>query len=129
MKIIDILNAKESLMQLNKVKFNDFKIVSKVYKLSKQVQTVLDLVQQEQDKILDLYAKKDANNKPIIISGQYQFETIENRNKFIEEIGKLRNTECDEVEKIDISLQSIQVASELTSEQMLKLDPIINWID
>ena len=129
MKIIDILNAKESLMQLNKVKFNDFKIVSKVYKLTKQVQNILDLVQQEQQKIIDLYVKKDENGKLVIVNKQYQFETVEDMNRFVEEMEKMKNTECDDISKIDIPLQSIQVASDLTSEEMLRLDPIINWID
>ncbi len=129
MTINDILNAKESLAKLNKVKFNDFKVVSNVYKLTKKVNGVLEMVTQEQLKILDLYSKKDPAGKPLIENGQYQFESIENRDKFIDEITSLKKSEVDDIDKIDIRLDSIQFASDFTPEEMLALDPLINWID
>lgn len=129
MRIIDILTARESIAKLNKMKFNDFKMVTKVYKLTKKLNDTMDIYQQEQQKIVDMYVKKDANGKPDIANNMYQFENDENKRKFIVENEKLRFSEVDDVEKIDISISSIDAANDFTSEEMLKLEPIINWVD
>jgi len=129
MRIIDILTARESIAKLNKMKFNDFKMVTKVYKLTKKLNDTMDIYQQEQQKIVDMYVKKDANGKPDILNNMYQFENDENKRKFIVENEKLRFSEVDDVEKIDISISSIDAANDFTSEEMLKLEPIINWVD
>lgn len=129
MRIIDILNAKESLTKLNKVKFSDFKIASNVYKLTKQVNNVLDMVQQEQQKIIDIYVLKDANGKLVIKDNQYQFASPENRNNFIEEIEKLKQTEINDISKINISINTIQFANDFSGEELMILEPFINWLD
>jgi len=104
-------------------------MVTKVYKLTKKLNDTMDIYQQEQQKIVDMYVKKDANGKPDILNNMYQFENDENKRKFIVENEKLRFSEVDDVEKIDISISSIDAANDFTSEEMLKLEPIINWVD
>ena len=129
MKIIDILNSRESLAKLNKIKFNDFKVVSSIYKLTKKVNEVLDMVQQEQQKIIDLYVKKDDNGKIVVANNQYQFDNNENRIKFIKDMESLKQSNVDDIQKIDISMSKIQNGAELTGEELIKLEPLINWID
>ena len=129
MKVIDILDAKESLAKLNLVKFSDFKIVSSIYKLTKKVNNVLDMVQQEQKKIIDIYAKKDNNGKTIILNNMYQFEDEEKKNNFIKEMNDLKQQDIDDINKIDISMSKIQYGAELTGEELMKLEPLINWND
>ena len=129
MKVIDILDAKESLAKLNLVKFSDFKIVSSIYKLTKKVNNVLDMVQQEQKKIIDIYAKKDNNGKTIILNNTYQFEDEEKKNNFIREMNDLKQQDIDDINKIDISMSKIQYGAELTGEELMKLEPLINWND
>lgn len=127
MKIVNILDAKESIAKLNKIKFNDFKIVSKIYKLTKEINSVLEMVQQEQNKIIQKYVKKD-NDKPVIVGGQYQFDSDENRNNFVKEIAELKNSDADSIVTIDIPVDSIQYMSELTGADMIILEPFVNWI-
>ena len=129
MKVIDILDAKESLAKLNLVKFSDFKIVSSIYKLTKKVNNVLDMVQQEQKKIIDIYAKKDDKGKTIILNNMYQFEDEEKKNSFIKEMNDLKQQDIDDINKIDISMSKIQYGAELTGEELMKLEPLINWND
>jgi len=129
MKIIDILNSRESLAKLNKIKFNDFKVVSSIYKLTKKVNEVLDMVQQEQQKIINLYVKKDDNGKIVVANNQYQFDNNENRIKFIKDMESLKQSNIDDIQKIDISMSKIQNGAELTGEELIKLEPLINWID
>ncbi len=127
MKIVNILDAKESIAKLNKIKFNDFKIVSKIYKLTKEINSVLEMVQQEQNKIIQKYVKKD-NDKPVVVDGQYQFDSAENRNNFVKEIAELKNSDADSIVAIDIPVDSIQYMSELTGADMIILEPFVNWI-
>ena len=128
MKLIDILNAKDSISKLNKIKFTDFKIVSSVYKLTKHLNEILDMVQQEQNKIISAHALLDSNNNPVIKNNQYQFAKDENRIAFIEEMNKLKQSDIDDISKIIIPIDSIQIANDITSEDMLKLEPLIEWI-
>lgn len=127
MKVIDILNARDSLVKLIKVKFTDFKTTSNVYKLVKQVDATFDMIQKEQEKIIDIYADKNADGKPSIENGNYCFSNSENREKFLNEINALRNEEVADIKKLTIKLNTIQNASDLSAEDMIKLDPIIEW--
>lgn len=128
MKIIDILNAKESLVLLSKCKFSDFKITNKLYKLTKKVNEVLDMVQQEQRKIVSLYVSKDDNGNPIVKDNQYQFDNVDARNKFIHEIEELKNSQADEIERLDIQSDKLQSGDMLTVSDVILLEPLINWI-
>lgn len=128
MTIKQILDAKPSLIKLNKIRFSDFKIVSKVYKLSKNIDSALELANAEQDKIIQTYVKKDENGNLVIINNQYQFSTEQDRLNFINEIEKLRNQEIEELNKIDIPTEKVQIVNDFSAEDMLLLDSIINWI-
>lgn len=128
MKVIDILNARDSLVKLIKVRFTDFKTTSNVYKLAKKVDATFDMVQKEQEKIIDIYVDKTAEGSPVIVNGNYSFAFAENRDKFLTDINKLRNEEVTDIEKIAISMDSIQVATDFSTEDMLKLDSIIDWV-
>ena len=128
MTIKQILDAKPSLIKLNKIRFSDFKIVSKVYKLSKNIDSALELANAEQDKIIQTYVKKDENGNLVITNNQYQFATEQDRLNFINEIEKLRNQEIEELNKIDIPTEKVQLVNDFSAEDMLLLDSIINWI-
>ena len=129
MTINEILNAKDAIAKLNTIKFNDFKIVSRVYKLTKQVNTVIELYQQEVQKTLKMYAKLDEQGVPVIVNNQYQFEDVQHRDDFIKEIENVKSSEAEDVDRIDIKIDSIQFGSDLTSAEMLMLDPVVNWIE
>ena len=128
MKVIDILVARDSLVKLIKVRFTDFKTTSAVYKLVKKVDSVTDMVQTEQKKIIDIYADKDEKGNLVVQNGNYIFSKPENNAKCVEEMNKLRNEEVTDVEKITIKLDSVQNASELSAEDIIKLEPVIDWV-
>lgn len=129
MKVIDILNARDSLVKLIKVRFTDFKTTSGVYKLAKKVDATFDMVQKEQDKIIDIYVEKDEKGNPVIQNGNYCFKSAENKDNFLSDITKLRNEEVQDIEKLQIKISSVQVATDISTEDMLKLDPVIDWVD
>lgn len=128
MIINDILNAKDSLIKLNNAKFSEFKIVASVYKLVKKVESIFDMVTKEQNKIIDIYVQKQEDGQLVIKDNQYQFENDEKRNGFIMEMNKLRSTEVDDISKITIPTDSIQILSDFSSEDMVRLEPLVEWI-
>lgn len=128
MIINDILNAKDSLIKLNNAKFSEFKIVASIYKLVKKVDSIFDMVTKEQNKIIDIYVQKQENGQLVIKDNQYQFENDEKRNSFIMEMNKLRFTEVDDISKITIPTDSIQILSDFSSEDMVRLEPFVEWI-
>lgn len=128
MIINDILNAKDSLIKLNNAKFSEFKIVASVYKLVKKVESIYDMVTKEQNKIIDIYVQKQENGQLVIKDNQYQFENEEKKNSFITEMNKLRFTEVDDISKITIPTDSIQYILDFSSEDMVRLEPLIEWV-
>lgn len=127
MTINDILAAKESLAKLNAVKFNSFETTLKVYKLNTAVNAVIDVAVREQNKIIDIYAKKDEQGNPIIEQGSYTFPNEENQTKCITEINKLRNSEITDISKVTISLEHISLAKDITTQDLLQLECLIDW--
>lgn len=128
MKVNDILTARNSLAKLVKVKFTDFKTTISVYKLSKKVDEVLDMVQKEQDKIIDIYVVKNSNGKPLIENGNFKFETKENMDKFLADMNKLRSEEVTDIEKLAINLDTIQSGADITTEDIILMEPLISWL-
>lgn len=128
MTINDILAARDSLVKLNYVKFNDFSVTRKVYKLNKQFNSVIELALNEQNKIIDIYTKKDAQGKPIMVNAQYEFEKVEDRTKCFAEIAKLRSSNITDIEKVQIPLSSIELAKDISTQDLLLLECIIDWV-
>ena len=128
MKVIDILNARDSLVKLIKVRFIDFKTTIAVYRLTKKVDEVIDMAQKEQDKIIDIYVAKGPDSKPIIENGNFKFESAENRDKFLVDVNNLRNEDISDIEKLTIKLDSIQIATDISPEDILKMELVINWV-
>lgn len=129
MKLLEFLNLKDSIELLTKVKFSDFKITLDIYNLSKKTNEMLDLYRQEHSKIVEEYVQKDDNGNVMIDDKrQFMFKNDEDRQKFIDSVSELNNTEITDVNKIDISIEKIQGNNNsLTADVMLKLDPIITW--
>lgn len=129
MKLLEFLNLKDSIELLTKVKFSDFKITLDIYNLSKKTNEMLDLYRQEHSKIVEEYVQKDDNGNIMIDDKrQFMFKNDEDRQKFIDSVSELNNTEITDVNKIDISIEKIQGNNNsLTADVMLKLDPIITW--
>ncbi len=129
MKLLEFLNLKDSIELLTKVKFSDFKITLDIYNLSKKANEMLDLYRQEHSKIVEEYVQKDDNGNVMIDDKrQFMFKNDEDRQKFINSVTELNNTEITDINKIDISIEKIQGNNNsLTADVMLKLDPIITW--
>ena len=128
MTIQDILNSKQSLIKINSIKFSDFKIALRLASFAKKIDTFIDTFQEEQKKVVKLYAKKNESGEPVIeANGQIAFETEENKTKFIEEINKILSTELEGIEPLQIKVSDVQAAGEISANDLLAVSALINW--
>lgn len=127
MIVNQILEAKNSLLKLTKAKFTNFKTTYDIYKLTKQVENLYELVNKEQEKIIDIYVQKDDSGQIIVKDNQYQFESQEKRNGFIQELNKLRSEEVKDIQPLNLSYEEFQQVSDFSVEDMVKLDGLIIW--
>lgn len=128
MTIQDILNSKQSLIKINSIKFSDFKIALRLASFAKKIDTFIDTFQEEQKKVVKLYAKKNESGEPVIEeNGQISFENEENRTKFIEEMNKILSTELEGIEPLQIKVSDVQVAGEISANDLLAVSALINW--
>jgi len=128
MTIQDILNSKQSLIKINSIKFSDFKIALRLASFAKKIDTFIDTFQEEQKKVVKLYAKKNESGEPVIeANGQIAFETEENKTKFIEEMNKILSTELEGIEPLQIKVSDVQAAGEISANDLLAVSALINW--
>lgn len=127
MIVNQILEARNSLVKLTKAKFSEFKTTYAIYKLAKQVENVYEMVNKEQEKIIDIYVQKDDSGQIIVKDNQYQFSSVENRDKFVQEINKLRAENITDIEPIELTDNDIQFITDFAVEDMIKLDGLIIW--
>lgn len=127
MIVNQILEAKNSLLKLTKAKFTNFKTTYDIYKLTKQVESLYELVNKEQEKIIDIYVQKDDSGQIIVKDNQYQFESQEKKNGFIQELNKLRSEEVKDIQPLNLSYEEFQQVSDFSVEDMVKLDGLIIW--
>ena len=85
------------------------------------------MVNKEQEKIIDIYVQKDDSGQIIVKDNQYQFSSVENRDKFVQEINKLRAENITDIEPIELTDNDIQFITDFSVEDMIKLDGLIIW--
>lgn len=122
MTINDILLSKESLMKLNQAKFKDFKMVMKIYNLTKKFNEVVDIVKDQQQKLINEYATGTED-------GVVKFENDENKQKFVEELEKIKNTEYTDIEMLTIHSSDITYLPDFSGNDMIILSAFIIWED
>ena len=129
MKIIQILNARDSLAKVNKIKFNDFNITIRVFKLTKRVNEILEIVQMEQKRIIEEYVLTDEKGNPVIENSRYKFKNVSDAKQYEEEYAAMLNTEAEDLEQIQIPLASVKSATDISSEDLIKLVSLIEWVE
>ena len=128
MTLQDILNSKQSLIKINSIKFSDFKIALKLASFAKKIDGYLETFQSEQKKVIELYAKKDENNQPIIDkNGQIEFKTAEDKINFINDMNDILSTELEDLKPITIKVSQVQTATEISANDLLAVSALINW--
>lgn len=129
MKIISILNAKEPLTRLLECKYTSFKVVRDLVNLRKKLEAEVDFYIGEEKKLVDEYASKDEKGRPIVIEGgRIQFDSVEEKNKFEEEIINLRVLDIDGINPVHLKESDFRNNDDLpTPNDMIALEGIVEF--
>lgn len=128
MKTYEILRIKDLVAKLNTIRFDDFKITTKVYKLTKKINEHIEIINNEQVKIAKEYALVDNEGNLVVNKNQYQFENDEKKQNYLKEMNSIYNASVDDIEKIEIPVESIQNGQLLSAEDMITLEILVNWV-
>lgn len=129
MKIISILNAKEPLTRLLECKYTSFKVVRDLANLRKKLEAEVDFYIGEEKKLVDEYASKDEKGRPIVIEGgKIQFDSVDEKNKFEEEVFNLRALDIDGINPVHLKESDFRSTDDLpTPNDMIALEGIVEF--
>ena len=129
MKLIEILTSNEALKKLANSKFNSFKKSYELSKLRKQVDEEVNFYVEEEKKIVETYASKGEDGKPIFLEGgRIKLDSLEAKNNFEKEINELRELEIDKISKVTISSNDFKSEDDIpTPNEILALEVLIDF--
>lgn len=129
MKLIEILTANEALKKLANSKFNSFKKAYELSKLRKQVDEEVNFYVDEEKKIVETYASKGEDGKPIFLEGgRIKLDSLEAKNSFEKEINELRELEIDKISKVTINSNDFKSEDDIpTPNEILALEVLIDF--
>ena len=129
MKLIEILTANEALKKLANSKFNSFKKAYELSKLRRQVDEEVNFYVDEEKKIVETYASKGEDGKPIFLEGgRIKLDSLEAKNSFEKEINELRELEIDKISKVTIKSNDFKSEDDIpTPNEILALEVLIDF--
>lgn len=103
MKLIDVFKAREPLLRLTEKRFNNYKVLRQLVKARKAVENEVEFYAEAERKAVTRYAEKDDKGNPVFLAdGRLKLVDVEARIAFETEIGKLKDTEIDGIDKVVI---------------------------
>ncbi len=122
MKLIKLVLSFPKLQDFAKYKFKTYAKSREIYELYKQIEKEYEYYIFEEQKMVETYAKKDENGLPQIDSGKISFDTMENAQKYKNEINNLSELE---IEIKPVRVTETDLCEIPTPELMASLDGII----
>ena len=90
-----------------------------------------DFYAKEEKKIVDTYAEKNESGEPIILEGgRIKLKSVEAKTAFDKEITDLRNTEVDEITKVELKESDFADTSKIpTPYELIALESVIEFLE
>ena len=131
MKLIEVLNALIPLRALTEARFTSYKKSRELAILRKNVEFEVDFYAKEEKKIVDTYAEKNESGEPIILEGgRIKLKSVEAKTAFDKEITDLRNTEVDEITKVELKESDFADTSKIpTPYELIALEAVIEFLE
>lgn len=131
MKLIEVLNALIPLRALTEARFTSFKKSRELAILRKNVEFEMDFYAKEEKKIVDTYAEKNETGEPIILEGgRIKLKSVEAKTAFDKEITDLRNTEVDDIAKVELKESYFADTSKIpTPYELIALEAVIEFLE
>lgn len=129
MFLIQIVDAYPTFMLFAQQRYTNFELSYKLSKAVKDIQEKVKFYTDEEKKLVDEYAKKEANGQVSIRDGNIiDFDDPEKSKAYHENITKLRGTAVDIFEPIVIKKSDMKNMSlSLTPMQILSLNGLITF--
>ena len=83
----------------------------------------------EQKRIIEEYVLTDEKGNPVIENSRYKFKNVSDAKQYEEEYAAMLNTEAEDLEQIQIPLASVKSATDISSEDLIKLVSLIEWVE
>lgn len=122
MKLIKLALSFPKFKDFAKYKFKTYTKSREIYELYKRIEKEYEYYIFEEQKMIETYAKKDENGLPQIDSGKISFDTMENAQKYKNEINNLSELE---IEIKPIRVTETDLCDIPTPEMMVALDEIV----
>lgn len=131
MKLVEIFKAREPLKRLTEKRFNSYKALRQLVKLQKAVESEVEFYIGEERKAIARFAAMDEKGNPIFLSdGRLQLKDAEAKVAFENEIGKLNDTEVEDIEKVTLCESDfISPGDYPTPSDMVLLESVITFED
>lgn len=110
MKLIEIIESKDSLKKLYETQGLPFRVALSLAKNINKVDEVLEVYEQKRRELVLKYAKKDENGNPIENNGNYKIDDIPSFNKAYSELV----SEEAELDIVKIKAEDLESVSTLT---------------
>ncbi len=131
MKLIEVLNALIPLRALTEARFTSFKKSRELALVRKKVEFEGDFYAKEEKKIVEAYAEKNEAGEPIVLEGgRIKLKDIESKIAFDKEITDLRNTEVDDITKVELKESDFADTSKIpTPYELIALEAVIEFLE
>lgn len=128
-RLYEVVMLADAVSILTRKRFNNWNVSLKIVKTFKELNSLKEFYLKKENDIIDLYAKKDENNKLVLESGNHlSFENDSAREGFKKDLENLQNTEVDIPEPITISEKDFaNNESPLMPTEIMVLDGYINF--
>lgn len=131
MKLINIMQARDAIAKLTDTHFTSYKILRELVRLKKRVDEEYEFYSAQEQKAVDAYAEKTADGQLVFVDGgRLKLKDVKSKNAFDAEIGKLNETEVDDIPFVTIRESDFRTATDFpTATDMILLSEIVEFVE
>lgn len=127
MKLIEILQGRDALTRLTDKHFKSYKLIRELALLKKRADEEFAFYTEQEKRIVNTYADRDEKGQIIFLDGgRVKLKDAEAKAAFESEVGKLNDTEIDDMPVVTILESDFATASDFpTATEMLLLSELV----
>ena len=129
MKLIEILQGRDALTRLTDTHFKSYKLIRELALLKKRADEEFAFYTEQEKRIVNAYADRDEKGQIIFLDGgRVKLKDAEAKAAFESEVGKLNDTEIDDMPVVTILESDFATASDFpTATEMLLLSELVDF--
>lgn len=129
MKLMEILQGRDALTRLTDTHFKSYKLIRELALLKKRADEEFAFYTEQEKRIVNTYADRDEKGQIIFLDGgRVKLKDAEAKAAFESEIGKLNDTEIDDMPVVTVLETDFASASDFpTATEMLLLSELVDF--